>query len=126
MRGQKLHHRLIKKVTTDKLGHRTHNHQHWNDVRTRGTNTGDPCLYRYTNQLLVELKIQTLYERNTRRCTIKSTRGLIRSHLRASQARKQKSATDTSGIEHTLSHARDVRVSAVPIAACKMAIYIRP
>ena len=75
-RGQKLHHMLIKKMTTVKLGHRTHNRQHWSEVRTRGTSTDNPCSCRYTNWLLVELEIQTLYARNTRRRTIKVYAGI--------------------------------------------------
>ena len=37
---------------------------------------------------------------------------------------KAKNATVTTGIEHTPSHARGVRVSAVSIGACEMAVYI--
>ena len=129
-RGQKLHHRLIKKMTTAKLGHRTNNRRHWSEVQTRGTSTGNPYSCHYTNGLLGELKIQTLYERNTRRRTIKSTRVSIRSHLRASQARKQKKCkndvTDTSGIEHASPQVHGVRVSAVPLGSWWiLAVYIR-
>ena len=62
-------------MTTDKLGHRTHNRQLWNEVWTRGTNTGGQCSYRYTNGLLAESKIQSVYDRNTRRRSIKVCAG---------------------------------------------------
>ena len=61
---------------TAKSGHRTHNRQHWGEVRTRGTSTSDPCSFRYTNGLLAEFKIQTVYNRNTRRRTIKVYAGI--------------------------------------------------
>ena len=63
-------------MTTAKLELRTYNRRHWSEVRTRGTSTGNPCSYRYTNGLLEELKIQTLYERSTRRRTIEVYAGI--------------------------------------------------
>ena len=64
-------------MTTAKVRHRTHNRQHWSEVRTRGTSTGDPCPHHYTNGLLVESKIQMVYNRNTRRLTIKIYAGIV-------------------------------------------------
>ena len=46
------------------------------EVRTRETNTGEPCSYRYSNGLLAEPKIQTICEQNTRRRTIKTYAGI--------------------------------------------------
>ena len=63
-------------MTTAKLGHRTRNRQHWKEVPARGTSTSDPWPFRYTNELLAELKIQTVYDRNTRRRTIKLYAGI--------------------------------------------------
>ena len=107
---------MIKKEQTAKSGHRTHHRQHWTKVQNRGTSTGDPCSYRYTNTLLTESTIQTVYKRNTRRCTIKIYAGTT---TRASLARKQEKCknniTDTPGIKHAPSHACGVRVSAVPV-----------
>ena len=62
---------------TAKLGHWTHNRQHWSEARTRGTSTGDPYPYHYTNVLLAESTIQTVYNRNTRRLTIKIYAGIV-------------------------------------------------
>ena len=106
-------------MTPVKLGHRTRNRQHWSVVRTRGTSTGDPCSCRYTNGLLVEFKVQTLYGHNTRRRTIKVWRGSLRSYLRASRARKQKkqkSTTGTSGIKQAALHASGARCATAPIS----------
>ena len=63
-------------MTTAKLGHRTNDRRHCSEVRTRGTSTGNPCSCRYTNGLLEELTVQTLYERNTIRRTIKVYAGI--------------------------------------------------
>ena len=85
-------------MTTDKLGHRTHNHQHWNEVQTRGTNTGDPCSYRYTNGLLAESKIQTVYNRNTRRRNIKVYAGIATlTFVRETSAEAKKAQKQCNG-----------------------------
>ena len=81
--------------------------------------------YHYTNGLLLESKIQTVYNRNTRRRTIKVYAGIVMlAFCISAQAKceRKTSATSTPGIEHTPSHARGVRVSAVPIAACEMSV----
>ena len=41
-----------------------------------GPSTGDPCPYHYTNELLAESKIQTVYNRNTRKRNIKVYAGI--------------------------------------------------
>jgi len=83
-------------MTTAKLGHRTHNRQHWSEVRTQGTSTDDPCSYRYTNGILTESKIQTVYERNTRRRTIKVYVGIATLAVaREPSAKARKSAKTT-------------------------------
>ena len=70
------------------------------------------------------IKIQTVYERNTRKRTIKSTRGSLRSYcarayLCSAKAKKCKTdVTTRGGPEHATSHARGLLVSAKPIAAC--------
>ena len=114
-------------MTTAKPGHRTHNRQHWSEVRTRGTSTGDPCSYRYTNGLLAELKIQTVYDRNTRRRTIKVYAGIATLAFAREPSAKAKKCkndvTDTPGIEHAPSHGRGVRVSVVPIG---LAVNVQP
>ena len=63
-------------------------------------------------------KIQTVYDCNTRRRTIKVYAGIATLDFARRRAQKQKNgATDTPEIEHTASRARGVRVSAVPIVA---------
>ena len=84
-------------------------------LHTRGTSTGDPYLYRYTNGLLARLKIQTVYNRNTRRRNIKVYAGiatLASAHEPSAKANKcKKIATVTTEIGHATSHARGVCVS---------------
>ena len=109
-------------MTTAKLGHRTHNRQHWSEVRTRGTSTGDPCSFRYTNGLLAELKIQTVYHRNTRRRIIKVYAGIATLAFAREPSTKAKKCkndvTARGGPEHATSHAHGLSVTAKPIAAC--------
>ena len=116
-------------MTTVKLGHRTHNRQHWSEVRTRGTSTGNPCSCRYTNGLLAESKIQTVYNRNTRRRNIKVYAGiatLALAHRPSAKAKEcKKSATVTTGIEHAPSHARGVRVSGANQSLLELSVNIR-
>ena len=78
-------------------------------------------MYRHTNGLLAESKIQTVYKRNTSKKAyyIKVYGGIatlaFARELSAKARKKCKSdATDTPGTEHTLSHVCGVRVSAVP------------
>ena len=73
---------------------------------------------RYTIGLLAESKIQTVYDRNTRRRTTKDYAGI------AAERESRKSATDLTGIEHTPSHARGVRVSASPSELMEIAVNI--
>ena len=117
-------------MTTVKSRHRTRNRRHWSKVRTRGTSTGDPCSFRHTNGLLVELKVQTLYDRNTRRRTIKVYAGITKyARICARAERKSKKkckndVTDTPGIEHATSRARCVRaVFAEPFGLQNGCIY---
>ena len=97
-------------MTTVKPGHRTHNRQHWDEVRTRGTSIGDTCSYRYTNRLLEELKVQILYKRNTRRRTIKVYAGIATlAFARESSAKVEKVKNDVTakpGLDLTTSRAR--------------------
>ena len=115
-------------MTIAKLGHRTYNHRHWSEVQTRGTSTGNPCSYRYTNGVLAELKIQTLYKRNTRRRTIKVYAGIATlafAHEPSAKAKKfENDVTDTPGLEHATSRcARRARCSASPIGLRNVRIY---
>ena len=117
-------------MTTVKPGHRTHNRRHWSEVRTRGTSTCNPCSCRYTNGLLAELKIWTLYEPNTRRRKYyKSLHGDRYARIcaraeRESKNKRKNNVTDTPRIEPTTSRARGVRVvSAVPIVLWIIRIY---
>ena len=78
----------------------------------------------------MELKIQTVYRRNTRRRTIKiyagiAMLGFAREPLARKQEKSKNNVTDTSGSEHTPSHAHAVRISAVPITVCEIAVNIR-
>ena len=84
----------------------------------------------YTNRLLAELKIQTVYKHNARRRTIKiyagiATLGFVREPLARKQEKCKNDVSDTSGNEHTPSHEHDVRISAVPITTCEMAVNIQ-
>ena len=83
----------------------------------------------YTNGLLAESNIQTAYDRDTRRRTIKVYQGidtLAFAREPSAKAKKCKNdVTDTPGIEPATSRARDVRVSAEPIKAYEMTVYIR-
>ena len=76
-------------MTTAKLGYRTHHRQHWSEVWTRGTSTVDPCSYRYANRLLAESRFKQFTNVIQEGVLQKSTRGSLRSHLRASLARKK-------------------------------------
>ena len=61
------------------------------------------------------MKVQTLYERNTRRRTIKVYAGIATlAFAREPSVKAKESITVSTGIEHTTSHARAVRASAVP------------
>ena len=80
----------------------------------------------YTNELLAESKIQTVYIHNTRSLTIKIYAGITTLvFARKPSAKAKKNATATTGIEHTHSHECGVCVSAVPIAACKISVNIQ-
>ena len=62
--------------------------------------------------------MQTIYNRNARKLTIKIYAGIaVLAFAGESSAKAKKNATVTTGIEHTPSHACGVRVSAVPIGA---------
>ena len=75
----------------------------------------------YTNELLAESKIKTVYNRNDyEEAYHKKLRAFARK-----PSLNAKNATVTTGIEHTHSHARGVRAFAVAIAACKMPVNIR-
>ena len=117
-------------MTTVKLGYRTHNRQHWSEVRTRGTSTGDPCLFRYTNGLLAELKIQTVYDRNTRRRIIKVYAGIATLDFARNPSAKAKKCkndvADTLGFEPATLGARAPCASPLDQSAYGMAVYIRP
>ena len=84
------------------------------------------CAAIRTIGLLEELDIQTLYNRNTRRRAIKVYAGIATlAFAREHSAKAKNDVTDTSGTEHAPSHEPGVCVSAVPIAAWKLSIYIR-
>ena len=66
----------------------------------------------------MELKIQTLYDRNMRRRTIKVYAGIATlTFAREPSAKTKNDVTDTSSIEHAPSHERGVRMSAESTAA---------
>ena len=76
----------------------------------------------------MESKIQTVYDRNMRRCTIKVYAVIATlAFAREPSAKAKNSITDMSGIEHTTSHACAVRVSAVSSELIENGrVYIRP
>ena len=98
-------------MTTAKLGHRTHNRQHWSEVRTRGTNTGDPYPYHYTNGLLAESKIQTVYNHNMRMLIIKIYAAIVTLAFAREPSAKAKKCNDHGRVQtYSLACARRARL----------------
>ena len=72
-------------------------------------------------------KIQTVYNCNTRRRTVKVYAGVaMLIFAREPSAKAKNGVMDTSGIEHAPLHARGVHVSAVPMASQRITLYIGP
>ena len=56
---------------------RTHAHWHWWQFQTRSTSTGTTVSYHYTDELLAELKEETVWNHNTRKRDTKVYTGIV-------------------------------------------------
>ena len=95
-------------------------------VQMRVASTGDPCSCRYTIGLHAESKIQTVYDRNTRRCTIKVYAGIATLAFAREPSAKAKKCkndvTDTPGIEPATLRVRGVH----GVSAALIGLWIGP
>ena len=113
-------------MTTAKLGHRTYNRWHYG-VRFE---LGEPVLAIHAHTAIPTGYLQNSrfkpFTRNTRRRTIKIYAGidtLAFAREPSAKAKKNKNdVTDTLGIEHTTSRARDKRVAPLALSAYENAV----